>query len=97
MGGVELTVGVISSLVVVALVDRYRAWTQRCRNAERLVYELRFPDDFEHEAVLGAVLAMGGMLPPAGPESHGVSTIVFEAEASPAAGDPHPGRVPALS
>src|SRR5690348_3001911 len=66
------------------LLDSYRAANQRRRDAGRLVYDLELPHEFEHQAVLGLVQAMGGMLPPAGPDLGGVYTIVLEAEGSPA-------------
>jgi hypothetical protein len=66
------------------LLDLYRARAQAARDAARLVYELRLPLKFEHQAVLGLVLALGGMLRPAGPELRGVPTIVLEAEGAPA-------------
>lgn len=77
--------GIISALVALSvgvLFDRIRAAGQRQRDADRLVFELVFPHDFKHEAVLGVIQAMSGMLAPAGPDLQGVHSIVLEAEAS---------------
>lgn len=86
MEGTQLALTAAASLFggLGLLLDSYRAANQRRRDARRLVYELNLPHEFTHQAVLGMVQAMGGMLPPAGPDLNGVPTIVLEAEGSPA-------------